>query len=103
MHNYENPKPGETYISPSLPAFGQQDRKVRIASKVIESPTTYAFGTVKDEVIIRKKEDAKSYITAKFFEDDRTIFVLSIQGYSIATDKPHNASFAFIGNEINTL
>ena len=57
MDSYENPKPGKTYISPSLPAFGQRDRKVRIASKVIESPSSYAFGTVKDEVVIRKKEE----------------------------------------------
>jgi hypothetical protein len=103
MDNYENPKPGKTYISPSLSAFGQQDRKVRIASKVVESPGSYAFATVKDEIVIRKKEGAKSHITAKFFEDDRGIFVLSIQGYSVATDKPHNASFSFIGSEITTL
>ncbi len=103
MDNYQNPKSGKTYISPALPAFGQQDRKVRITSKVIESPTSYAFGTIKDEVILRQKENAKSYISAKLFEDNREIFVLSIQGYSVASDKPHNASFSFIGNEINTL
>jgi hypothetical protein len=51
MGNYQDPEPGETYISPSLAAFGQQNRKVRIASKVIESPEAYAFGTVKDEVV----------------------------------------------------
>ncbi|MCR6732597.1 MAG: DUF4263 domain-containing protein [Afipia sp.] len=103
MSNYQNPKPGETYISPSLPAFGQQDRKVRIASKVIESPDAYAFATIRDEVVLRHKEGAKSHITAKFFEADRRIFVLSIQGYSVASDKPHNASFSFVGDEINTL
>ncbi len=103
MDDYQNPKPGKTYISPSLSAFGQKDRKVRIASKVIESPSTYAFATVKDEIVIRKKEGAKSYITAKFFEDDRGIFVLSIQGYTVASDKPHNATFSFVGDEISTL
>lgn len=103
MDNYANPKPGKTYISPSLPSFGQQDRKVRIASKVIESPVAYAFATVKDEVVLRQKADAKSNIKAKFFEDDRGIFVLSIQGYTIASAKPHNATFSFVGNEINTL
>jgi hypothetical protein len=103
VDNYQNPKPGKTYISSSLPAFGQKDRKVRIASKVIESPSSYAFGTIKDEVVIRKNDGGKSYITAKFFEDDRGLFVLSIQGYTVATDKPHNASFSFIGDEIGTL
>jgi hypothetical protein len=101
--NYQNPKPGKTYISPSLAAFGDNSRRVRIATKAIESPTAYAFGTIKSEQVIRQKAGAKSNITAKFFEDDRGLFVLSIQGYSIATDKPHNASFSFVGDEINTL
>ncbi len=29
--------------------------------------------------------------------------MLTIQGYTAATDKPHNASFSFIGDEINIL
>lgn len=103
MDNYENPKPGKTYISPSLKAFGQQERQVRIASKVIESPDVYAFAKVKDETVLRHKEDAKTYIKATFFEDDRHITVLTIQGYTLATDKPHNASFSFIGSEIGKL
>lgn len=103
MDSYDNPLPGKTYISPSLDAFGQQNRKVRIASKVIESPDAYAFATIKDEVVLRHKAGAKSEITAKFFEDDRSLFVLSIQGYTVATEKPHNASFSFVGAEIDTL
>lgn len=103
MDNYQDPKPGKTYISPSLSAFGQQNRKVRIATKIVESPTSYAFATIKDEVVLRRRDGAKYTIVAKFFEDDRRVFVLSIQGYTIATDKPHNASFSFVGEEINTL
>uniref|UniRef100_Q31FQ7 Shedu protein SduA C-terminal domain-containing protein n=1 Tax=Hydrogenovibrio crunogenus (strain DSM 25203 / XCL-2) TaxID=317025 RepID=Q31FQ7_HYDCU len=103
MDDYQNPKEGKTYISPRLKAFGDSDRKVRIASKVIESPDSYAFGKIKDEVVLRHKEDAKSHITAKFLEDNRGIFVLSIQGYSVATEKPHNASFSFVGEEIGKL
>jgi hypothetical protein len=100
VDSYQDPKPGKTYISPRLGAFGNSDRKVRIATKLIEQPSTYAFATVKDELVLRHKDGAKSCITAKFFEDDRRIFVLSIQGYTVATGKPHNASFAFIGDEI---
>lgn len=103
MDNYENPKPGKTYISPSLNAFGQLERKVRIASKVIESPDAYAFAEIKDETVLRHKDDAKSYIKATFFEDDRRISVLTIQGYTVATDKPRNACFSFVGNEIGEL
>lgn len=103
MDNYQDPMPGKTYISPRLDAFGNSERKVRIATKLIEHPSTYAFATVKDELVLRHKEDAKTCITAKFFEDDRRIFVLSLQGYTVATGKPHNASFAFIGDEIGKL
>ena len=71
--NYENPKEGKTYISPSLDSFGKGDHKIRIASKLIESPDSYAFGTIKDEDILRHKENAKSYIAAKFIEDDRLL------------------------------
>lgn len=101
--NYENPKEGKTYISPSLTSFGDDSRKIRIATKLIESPTSYAFAKIKDEVVLRHKEDAKSIITAKFFEDDRGLFVLSIQGYTVATEKPHNASFSFVDGEIDKL
>jgi Domain of unknown function (DUF4263) len=103
MDNYQDPKPGKTYVSPRLDAFGAPERKVRIATKLIEQPSTYAFALIKDELVLRHKDDAKTCIKAKFFEDDRRIFVLSIQGYTIATDKPHNASFAFIGDEIGKL
>jgi hypothetical protein len=103
MDDYENPKPNKTYISPSLPGFIHKDRKVRIASKVIESPDSYAFATVKDETILRHKKNAKTHIKAKFLENDRRVTVLSIQGYSVATEKPHNASFSFVGDEIGKL
>lgn len=103
MDNYQDPNPGKTYISPRLDAFGNPERKVRIATKLIEQPSTYAFATIKEELVLRHKDGAKTCITAKFFEDDRNIFVLSLQGYTVATDKPHNASFAFIGDEIGKL
>jgi len=103
MDSYQNPEPGKTYISPQLDDFADPTRKVRIATKVIENPQSYAFAKIKDELVLRHNENAKSCITAKFFEDDRNMFVLSIQGYTVATGKPHNASFSFIGDEIDKL
>jgi len=103
MDNYQDPEPGKTYISPRLPNFQDKSKMVRIATKLIENPQSYAFAQIKDEIVLRHKEDAKSCIKAKFFEDDRKMFVLSIQGYIVATGKPHNASFSFIGDEIDKL
>ena len=103
MDDYENPLPGKTYISPALSSFSDPARKVRIATKLFEQPSTYAFAQEKGELVLRHKDGAKSTITAKFFEDDRGLFVLSLQGYTIATSKPRNASFSFIGDEIGKL
>jgi hypothetical protein len=93
----------KTYISPSLPSFGDKTVKVRIATKAFQSLDDYAFATIKDEVVLRHREGARKTVKAKFFEDCRGVFVLSIQGFSAAADKPHNASFAFIGDEIGKL
>ena len=101
--NYKNPKEGKTYISARLDSFGKSEQKVRIASKVIESEDSYAFAKVKDEIVLRHKKGAKTNIKAKFIEDNRGIFLLNIQGYTVATEKPHNASFSFIGDEIGKL
>jgi hypothetical protein len=38
-----------------------------------------------------------------FYEDDRDIRSLNIQGFSIAAERPHNASFSFVGDEIEKL
>ena len=101
--SYENPTPGHTYISPSLPAFSDPSRKVRIATKAIDTEEAFAFAEVKGELVLRHKEGGRNCITAKFFEDDRGVYLLSIQGYTAATMKPHNASFSFRGEEIGRL
>ena len=103
MDEYKNPQAGKTYISPKLDAFRDSTKKVRIASKLIESPDAYTFMKVKDEVVLRHKENAKSYITAKFIEDSRDVFVLNIQKYTVGTDNPHSLSFSFVNEEIGKL
>jgi hypothetical protein len=69
MDNYQHPKPGKTYISPALPAFGDKARRVRIASKVLPSTDGYEYVKERDEVVVRQKPDAATYIKAKFLED----------------------------------
>lgn len=101
--SYENPLPGHTYLSPSLPHFSDPERKIRIATKAIDGEEQFAFALVKGEVVLRHTEGGRNIITAKFFEDERGIFGLSIQGYTAATLKPHNAAFSFRGEEIDKL
>lgn len=100
MDDYQNPKPGKTYISPALPAFGDKERMVRIASKVLPSENGYDYAKERDEVVLRKKPDAKTYISAKFLEDTRQTFVLSIQKFVTETGQPYGSGFSFVGEEI---
>lgn len=100
MDNYQHPKPGKTYISPALPAFGDKTRRVRIASKVLASKDGYEYVKERDEVVVRQKPDAATYIRAKFLEDTKGVFVLTIQKFSADTGMPYGAGFSFVGEEI---
>ena len=100
MDNYQHPKPGKTYISSALPAFGNKDRRVRIASKVLPSTDGYDYVKERDEVVVRQKPDAATYIKAKFIEDTKGVFVLTIQKFSTDTGMPYGAGFSFVGEEI---
>ena len=98
--DYQNPLPGKTYISPSLQAFGDKDRRIRIASKILESEDGYEYAKERDEVVLRRKPDAKTYISAKFLEDTREKFVLTVQKFVAETGKPYGSGFSFVGEEI---
>jgi hypothetical protein len=98
--DYQNPLPGKTYISPSLQSFGNKDRRVRIASKILPSEDGYEYARERDEVVLRKKPDAKTYITAKFLEDTRQTFVLTVQKFVSETGQPYGSGFSFVGEEI---
>lgn len=100
MDDYQSPQPGKTYISPSLQAFGDKERRVRIASKILSSEDGYEYAKERDEVVLRKKSDAKTYITAKFLEDTRQTFVLTIQKFVTETGQPYGTGFSFVGEEI---
>jgi len=98
--DYLNPLPGKTYISPSLQDFAKKERKVRIASKLLPSKEGYEYVKERDEIVVRKKPDAATYITAKFIEDNRKIFVLTVQKFSSETGQPYGSGFSFVGEEI---
>ena len=100
MDNYQNPKIGKTYISPALQSFGDKTRKVRIASKVLPSVDGYEYVKERDEVVVRKKSDAATYISAKFLEDTRRVFVLTVQKFMTETGMPYGTGFSFVGDEI---
>ena len=101
MDDYQNPKPGNTYISPALPSFGNKELMVRIATKVLPTSGGYEFVKERDEVVVRNKENAATIITAKFLEDARGVFVLSVQKFMADTGMPRGSGFSFVGDEID--
>lgn len=97
---YQTPKSGKTYISPSLKSFGDKERRVRIASKVLPSEDGYEYARERDEVVLRKKPDAATHIKAKFLEDTRQVFVLTVQKFMTDSGMPYGSGFSFVGDEI---
>ncbi len=103
---HSNKKPEKTYISKSikLAPFGEQaERRIRIASKVFDSPDAHCFAMHRGELVIRVTDGGRQEIIAKFYEDNRGVFVLTIQRFSQRTGKPHKTSFSFCGEEIPRL
>ncbi|WP_420575102.1 Shedu immune nuclease family protein [Kordia sp.] len=78
-------------------------RPFRIISKVIEINETHKFIKDGKEISLRITPNGRQEIKAKFYEDTRRIFTLTIQKYTSETGSPHNTYFTFQGNEIVTL
>lgn len=103
---FNNKRPDRTYISPSIKTknpLTEEIRKIRIVSKVIDSSEEFTFAKIKDELVIRVTSKQREELVAKFFEDNRGVFVLSFQKFSLKTGNPYQASFSFVGDEIKKI
>lgn len=96
-------RPGKTYVSPSI-AASSTDRRIRIASKVVDTADEYAHAIERGELVLRVTHGGRQEIVAKFYEDTRGIFVLTFQRYRKDTGSPYQrTNFSFTGDEINRL
>lgn len=100
---YENKRSDKTYVSRSLSFRDQSDRRFRIASKVLDSPELHSFALEHGEHVIRLTAGGRQEIVAKFYEDNRDVFALTIQRFSVHSGVPHKTSFSFVGEEIPKL
>jgi hypothetical protein len=109
---FNNKSLNKTYISKALPSkflvrdgdqIIEETRTIRIMSKVMEIKETHSFIKNSDEVRLRITPSEKQEIIAKFYEDTRDIFTLQFQKYTLKNGSPHNTSFSFSGQEIETL
>jgi hypothetical protein len=94
--------PDKTYVSRRI--VGTLDeRPVRIASKVFDVADGYAYAKELDEVVLRKTNADRHEIIAKFTEDDRRIFTLTIQKFNRKSGPSDRFYFSFVGGEIDRL
>jgi hypothetical protein len=103
---HRNKKPDKTYISRSIEVSSLTDqppRRIRIASKVIDSPETHEFVREKGELVIRVTGGGRQEVVAKVYEDTRGVSVLTIQRFTVDTGSPHKTHFSFRGDEITRL
>ncbi len=74
---------------------------VRIASKVFDNDVETKFAIEKHELVIREMPGSRHEIVAKFFEHDRSVFVLNFQKWRMDQDYPlDRVSFSFWGQQI---
>lgn len=103
-HEYHfNKKSDKTYISKSLSFKSQNNRRIRIASKVMDSAEERSFVMEHGELVIRVTDGGRQEIVAKFYEDNRGIFTLTIQRFTTGTGEPHKTHFSFVDDEIREL
>lgn len=103
---HSNKRTDRTYISPAIETknlITGDIRKIRIVSKVIDSPEEHSFAKIKDELVIRVTPQQREELIAKFYEDDRGVFVLTFQKFTNKTGNPQSVYFSFIGDEIKRI
>lgn len=100
---FYNKLPNKAYVSRRITATERGvPRSFRIASKVIDAPNWHEFAHERGELVIRVISGGRTEVKVKFYEDDRSMFGITLQRFSRATGatRPNKTSFSFYGDEI---
>ena len=110
---FRNKRPDRVYLSKALTgtSFSPSDigeirifnKPFRIVSKVIDAKESHEFIKDGKEVSLRITSGERHEIVAKFYEDNRQVFTLQIQKYTVDSGMPHKTYFSFVGKEIAVL
>jgi len=91
--------PGKTYFS-RRQQYPPHEEPIRYASKVMDSPEGLIEATEHDQLVLRRTPAERYEITAKFFEEGRGVFVLTIQKHNRKSGPSDKFHFSFVGSEI---
>jgi len=96
------------YVSKAFPEYLSYDqaesRKLRIVSKVLDSPIQHEFASIKNEIVLRRTPGGRQEIKAVFWEDSREIKSLTVQKFTSDSGVPHQKrSFTLTQDEIERL
>lgn len=97
-----NKQVNKTYASSRI-VQANTERSIRIASKVMDVSGGHIYGHEIDELVLRVTSEDRYEIIAKFFEDDRGIFTLTIQKFNKKSGPSDKWHFSFIHSEIDEL
>lgn len=105
---FSNKRPDRVYLSKAFPEYisfdSTESRKLRIVSKVLDSPVQHEFAKVKNEVVLRRTPGNRQEIKAVFWEDSREVKSLTVQKFSAESGNPHQKrSFTLNGDEVEQL
>jgi len=102
---FKGKKSNRTYISKRLVnKFSDgTSRDLRIVSKVIDPEEMFGHVKLINQLVLRRTTGGRYQMIAKVYEDERGVFILSLQRYTANNGNPHELCFSFVGNEIKVL
>src|SRR5262245_60501689 len=102
---FRNKRADRVYLSKSLDQLvfrkdekgnlQRMSRPFRIVSKIVDAKESHQFIKDGKEIVLRVTDGGRQEIKAKFYEDTRGIFTLTIQKYTLPSGMPHQTYFTF--------
>jgi hypothetical protein len=96
-----NKRVDKTYVSRRIDS--PLEGSIRIASKVFDNDAGLMSVKERDHIVIRETPAQRHEVVAKFYEDSRRTFVLTIQKYNRVSGPSVREHFSFTGQEIPKL
>lgn len=104
---FNNKRSDRTYVSRAFRQSGfiepQDQRDLRIVSKVLDSEERPQFAKLKGEMVLRVTPSGKQEVKIVFYQDTREVKSITIQRFQVKSGAPHKTAFTLFGEEIEKL
>lgn len=104
---FNNKRTDRTYVSRAFRQSSfiepQDQRALRIVSKVFDSEERPQFASLKGELVLRATPSGKQEVKIVFYQDTREVKSITIQRFQVKSGNPHKTAFTLYGDEIEKL